>query len=113
MSIHLVNFYKKALEINHDNFNAWFRLAETYLELGQWLEALKAYDECLRLKPDFAGIYYSKAKIYFLLSHTQQAIESLKKAFELDPNIKNEFTKDYPDVKSSKLFVRLLEENKS
>ncbi|MBS3946485.1 MAG: tetratricopeptide repeat protein, partial [Melioribacter sp.] len=67
----------------------------------------------IRLKPNHANSYYGKAKINFLLSQTQEAIECLKKTFELDPNIRNEFTRDYPEVKSSKLFTKLLDDNKS
>jgi tetratricopeptide (TPR) repeat protein len=102
-----------AVEHNKNNFEAWYKLAETYIEIGMWLESLKAFDECIRIDSKDANSYYGKAKINFLLGHTQQAIECLKFAFELDPNMRNEFTKDYPDVKTSKLFNKLLDENKS
>jgi tetratricopeptide (TPR) repeat protein len=102
----------KATELNRGNFNAWFKLAETYTEVGLWLEGLKSYDECIRINSLHANSFYGKAKINFLLGHTQEAIDNLKLAFELDPSIRNEFTRDYPEVKTSKLFIKLLDENK-
>jgi tetratricopeptide (TPR) repeat protein len=108
-----INSYESAVKINPINFNAWLKLAETNFEKGSWLEALSAYNECINIKPSHASSFYGKAKIKFLLNQTQEAIECLKYAFELDPNIKTEFTRDYPEIKSSKLFIKLLEDNKS
>ena len=85
-------------------------LAETYYEMGDWLGALKAFDECVLLNPDDAASYYSKAKINFILSRTQEAVECLKEAFLLDPAIRSEFAKEYPEIKSSRLFKKLLGE---
>jgi len=78
-----------------------------------WLEAIEAFDKCIVLKSEDANPYYGKAKINFILSHTQEAIECLKKAFALDPNTRNKFTHEYPEVKTSKLFIKLIDENKS
>jgi tetratricopeptide (TPR) repeat protein len=108
-----INSYESALKINPVNFSAWLKLAETNFEKGSWLEALSAYNECIKIKPAHASSFYGKAKIKFLLNQTQEAIECLKYAFKLDPNIKTEFTRDYPEIKSSKLFIKLLEDNKS
>ncbi|HQF43809.1 MAG TPA: tetratricopeptide repeat protein, partial [Ignavibacteriaceae bacterium] len=88
----------------------WFNLAETYFELGEWIEALKAFDECIRIKPKDAASFYSKAKANFVLSRTKEAIECLKTAFLYDPSIRSEFEQEYPEIKSSKLFRRLLGE---
>ena len=107
-----IKSYEKAVELNKDNFNAWSKLAETNFEIGSWLDSLRAYNECIRIKPTHAGSFYGKAKIKFLLNQTLEAIECLKYAFELDPEIKNEFTRDYPEVRTSKLFIKLLEDNK-
>ena len=60
---------------------------------------------------DDAKAIYEKAKVNFILSRTEEALQCLKLAFELDPSIQEEFTKDYPEIKSSKLFKKLLGEN--
>jgi tetratricopeptide (TPR) repeat protein len=79
--------------------------------MGNWLDALNAFDECLRIKPDDANSMYGMAKVNFLLRRTQAALECLKNAFAIDPEIKQEFTNEYPEIKSSKLFKKLLGEN--
>ncbi|MFN3694572.1 MAG: tetratricopeptide repeat protein, partial [Ignavibacterium sp.] len=72
--------------------------------------ALDAYDQCLRINPKDSNSLYSKAKINFILHRTQEAIDCLKKAFEINPDIRSEFENEYPDIKSSKLFKKLLGE---
>ena len=99
------------MKITPDNHELWFTLAETYYEMGNWLDALNAFDECLRIKPGDAASMYSKAKVNFILKRTQDALTCLKKAFNLDPNIQREFADEYPEIKSSKLFKKLLGEN--
>ena len=106
-----VDSYIHALKISPANYDIWFTLAETYLELGEWLSALEAFDKCIVLKEDDAKAIYEKAKVNFILSRTEEALQCLKRAFELDPNIQKEFTNDYPEIKSSKLFKKLLGEN--
>ena len=63
------------------------------------------------IKEDDAKAIYEKAKVNFILSRTEEALQCLKKAFMLDPSIQTEFTNEYPDIKSSKLFKKLLGEN--
>ena len=60
--------------------------------------------------PKDATSFYGKAKVNFILSRTQEAIECLKSAFQFDPSIRTEFEKEYPEIKSSKLFKRLIGE---
>lgn len=78
--------------------------------MGNWLDAMNAYNECIRINPLDAASYYGKAKINFILSKTQDAVDCLKSAFAIDPSIKSEFAKEYPEIKSSKLFKKLLGE---
>ena len=89
----------------------WLNLAETYFEIGEWLEALKSFDECIRINPKDASSFYGKAKVNFVLSRTQEAIDCLKTAFTIDPAIRVEFENEYPEIHSSKLFKRLLGES--
>ena len=62
-----------------------------------------------RIETCNANAYLGKAKVDFLLRRTKEAIDNLQKAFKLDPEIKNNFAKDYPEVKTSKLFEKLVE----
>jgi tetratricopeptide (TPR) repeat protein len=78
--------------------------------MGDWLEALNAYDKCISINPSDASSYYGKAKINFILSRTQEAVDCLKSAFKINPAMRSEFAKEYPEIKSSKLFKKLLGE---
>lgn len=102
--------YKKIIESDQENFHAWQKLAYAYIKLENFALGIDALNKCISLKPQHANSYYGKAKINFILSKTQEAIDCLKSAFELDPSIANDFEKEYPDVKTSKLFKKLLEE---
>ena len=78
--------------------------------MGNWLEAIECYDHCISINPLDASSFYEKAKINFILKRTKEAVNSLKAAFLIDPGYKNEFEKEYPDIKSSKLFKKILGE---
>ena len=78
--------------------------------MGSWLDALDAFNKCISINPADASSFYGKAKINFLLSQTQEAVLCLKEAFRIDPSMKLEFADDYPEIKSSKLFKKLLGE---
>ena len=100
--------YKAALKIIPDSYEIWHNLAQTCFEMADWLDALEAYDNCLRINSLDASSFYEKAKINFILRRTKEAVDCLKSAFLIDPGFKNEFEKEYPDIKSSKLYEKLL-----
>ena len=77
-------------------------LLRPILKWADWLDALEGYDHCIRINPLDASSFYEKAKINFILKRTKEAVECLKAAFVIDPGFKNEFEKEYPDIKSSK-----------
>jgi len=79
------------------------------LEYGYFKESLKAFNRCIELQPKWADPYYGRAKVLFLLRKTYDALESLKTSFQLDPDKKTSFEKEFPGVKSIKEFTNLLE----
>ncbi|NOX66353.1 MAG: hypothetical protein GXO85_11345, partial [Chlorobi bacterium] len=89
---------KKIIRLDENNFTAWNRLAEMYAETGNWVESINSFNMCVKLKPEKASAYYEKAKRKFLKNKNTEALEYLKKSF-----VRNESTKDQPEVKSSKL----------
>ena len=52
---------------------------------GDYQEAIKQYDEAIRLDPDYAKAYFNRAYAYGELGHHELAIIDLDKAIELDP----------------------------
>jgi tetratricopeptide (TPR) repeat protein len=79
--------------------------------MGKCINALQAFDECLRIEPDDALSLFGKAKVKYLLNQTSEAIECLKKAISINPNIKKEFTDDYSEIKFSQLVKTLMRES--
>jgi len=101
--------YKMVVRFDPTNFEAWCDLGDTLLEYGYFKESLKAFNKCIELQPKWADPYYSRAKVMFLLHKTFDALESLKKSFDLDPAKKKLFESEFPGVKSIKEITGLLE----
>lgn len=76
--------YKKALELEPDNFDILFNLALAYKKNGNFEDALLVYESALKLKPESAEVYYNIANIFENLSDTQKALEYYKKAYEFN-----------------------------
>ncbi|MCK7523678.1 MAG: hypothetical protein MZV64_41600 [Ignavibacteriales bacterium] len=57
--------------------------------------------------PNDATAFYGKAKVNFIIeSELRKQLSVLKLAFQLDPSIRTEFAKEYPEIKSSKAFQK-------
>ena len=61
--------------------NKGFALAS----LGQYEEALKAYDKAIELKPDFSVAWNNKAFSFSSLGRYEEALNAYDKAIELKP----------------------------
>ena len=107
-----IESYQKAISLDPNNYDVWFKLGEAYFESGNYEKAAHSFDRCISINPKHANSHYGKAKILIRLEKTKDAIDCLKSAFELDPVIKTNFVRDYPEVKSSKFFSSLIEESK-
>lgn len=55
-------------------------------EVGQWENAIKAYQQALGLKPDYAEAHYNYAISLGHMKRTDEAILSLRSAVKADPN---------------------------
>ncbi len=101
--------YKMTVRFDPSNVEAWFDFGETLLEYGYLKKALMAFNRCIELQPKWADPYYSRAKVLFRLRKTLDALESLKLSFQMDPEKKKQFEKEFPGVHSIKEFTNLLE----
>lgn len=54
-------------------------------QLGQFADAVKAYNRALRLRSDFTRVYQSKAHALEKLGHYEQALAAYNKALQLQP----------------------------
>jgi tetratricopeptide (TPR) repeat protein len=55
------------------------------MQQGKHEQALQAYEELLRVQPDFAWVHSARAELLRLLKRTDEAVKAAKKAIELLP----------------------------
>lgn len=108
--VSILSSFKSVLN-NYENIEMVVEMAKVYLQIGEYESALKLLIAAESVEPENANIFYIKSKIFFHRKNALEAIECLKHAMKIDPNIKREFARDYPEVKSSKLFIKLLEDS--
>ncbi len=101
-----------SIVILENTLENWSKLARFYLEKSDYENALMAFNKCLTFKSDDADVLYGLSKVKFALNKTDEAVEHLKSAFSFEPELKTRFEKEYPDIKSSKLYQKIVEEKK-
>ncbi|MEW5744623.1 MAG: response regulator [Nitrospirota bacterium] len=75
----------KAHQMNPADTSIMQSLAEAYRKSGNPQEALAVYARVLKISRNNAGAYYQMGKTYLEMSEKRKAIESIKKAWELNP----------------------------
>jgi tetratricopeptide (TPR) repeat protein len=60
--------------------------AEAYHNLGNYEEAIKCYDEGIRINPRFEEWWYKKSVIFGSLGNYEEAIKCCEKQIEINPN---------------------------
>lgn len=63
----------------------WLRVGDDYTKAGRYNEALAAYEEAIRLNPNYAAAYNNKGNALYILKHYEEAISSIEQAIRLDP----------------------------
>jgi len=83
-----LTLYQQALEHAPNNARVWNNLGTYYMDEGKPAEAMAAFDEAIKLKPDFALAYKNRGLYTFeKLSDPAQAIRYLDYAIRLDPEM--------------------------
>ncbi len=65
---------------------SYFRLGVGHYRADRYMEAVEAYKQAIRLKPDFAAAYHNLGYVYDELGRYKEALESYKHAVQLTPN---------------------------
>lgn len=104
------NQNEKALEVLHSTIerglispNAYFLLGNLNIEAEKYEEAAQNYQEAIHQNPAFHQAYYNLSLVYTQLGDFEQAINSIKKAIELEPNDKayQEMKKTIEDARTT------------
>jgi serine/threonine-protein kinase len=74
-----------AIELKPDNWDAWQRRGETYLELGKKDEALSDFTKALGLDPNRMRALINRSKAHVRFHEYEKALADATKATELDP----------------------------
>ncbi|MCI0603473.1 tetratricopeptide repeat protein, partial [bacterium] len=80
-----VTHHKKAIAMN-PGYLKFYNLGIAYGKMGNYKEAIEAFQSSIRWKPDYAESYYNLGVAYYKLMHWPDAIENLKLAVQKHPN---------------------------
>jgi tetratricopeptide (TPR) repeat protein len=87
-----VRHFRRSIEL-FPTGRAWGALGVSYRALGEWEEALTAFDAALALNPDFAGAHFRRAEALLATATPeteaaarQRALASLDRALALRPS---------------------------
>ena len=80
--------YSKALEFNPSIVDAYLNRGQAHKKMGNYSAALTDFNKVIEMQPECADAYYHRAVTYFANNdHTLTALEDLKKAAELKPDL--------------------------
>ncbi len=65
---------------------AWFSIGYLHREKSDWGAMIDAYDEAIRLKPDYADAYYNRGVVKERLGQYEAALADLNQAIRLEPD---------------------------
>ncbi len=60
--------FKKVLQLDPKDETLWFGLGKAYMSDQCWPEAVKAFEQCLAVRPDYSAAYHALAQSF----HHQQ-----------------------------------------
>jgi len=77
--------FTEAIELTPENHILYSNRAACYLKIGDWEKALEDSTRCIELKEDFAKGHYRRGLSLLELGGIEEALISLKEAFDLEP----------------------------
>jgi len=80
-----IEHYKKALEINPNNFKTQFDFANYLYINSHFDQAIAAFEKAEQLYPQCAQLYFNRSLCHMQKKETEQTIKYLKRAVEVDP----------------------------
>ena len=81
-----IELYKKFIQENPKDADAFFNLGESYRYLHQYEDAVRAYKQAVRLQPEDPEMFYELGVTQIKLAQYSEATSALEKAIDLDPN---------------------------
>jgi len=80
-----IDALKEILKKDSKNLSAWVEMGNLYFDSNQPQEAIKAYTEYLKIKPDSADVRTDLGIMYRNAGEIDKAIDEFKRAAQIDP----------------------------
>jgi tetratricopeptide (TPR) repeat protein len=96
-----LSMFQRALDLDPDLFEAWFRIGLTEHSQGKLDNARQAYQRCLKKRPGHGWCNFYLGLLEEQLGHSANAMSYYRKSFEHAPALAN--PKVNPEILSSKL----------
>ena len=81
-----IKFYKEAIELNPNYYEAYSNRGVVYAQLKQYELAIHDFNKSIDINPYNAITYLNRGATYALLDKNERAIQDYDKAIELNPN---------------------------
>jgi tetratricopeptide (TPR) repeat protein len=78
--------YDKLIELNPNDYKAWYGRGVVLKNLGSYEEAIANLDKALEIKPDYYKAWYARGNALYGLDFYEEAITSYDKAIEFKPD---------------------------
>ena len=82
-----VGSYERAVSLDAGSVDAWYGMGCAQLAMGEHAAAIGSYERCLRWVPNSAEVHYNLGVAQFRLGGTEQALEHLRRAEVLNPEL--------------------------
>jgi tetratricopeptide (TPR) repeat protein len=86
--------YQKALTLNPKDVLALNNIGVTYIQEGNYQEALKSFEHALQLKPEYVDPCYNLACLYAIRGEVRKGLDYLRRAILLDESVREWARKD-------------------
>lgn len=79
--------FTKIIELDPQQYRAWYNLGISYFRLKDTKKSLEAYQQALKIKPDYEYVYYNLGLLHEILNEDfEKAIRNYEKALKLNEN---------------------------
>ena len=78
--------FNKIIQINSNNFQAFYNQGNAYLGLKKFEESLKSYNQAIKIKPDYKQAYNNRGVVLKELKRIKEALENYNQAIKIEPN---------------------------
>ncbi|NJL09458.1 MAG: tetratricopeptide repeat protein [Calothrix sp. SM1_7_51] len=80
----LLALYDRKIRLKPDNPNIWYKYGLVLIKLENLGGAIDAFDNAIQINTNFADAFYNQACAYALQQNKDLAVNSLRRAIELD-----------------------------